>query len=128
MSVAEKRIPFLFLVLFAAGARFLLEKRAFGPEVVAEVASFFVPDPLCLRLLALMISFLVVETAIAAASQIGVAVRAGVLSMDLIFDFDGLSAFPADHGVSLRITEFPETPYPLTYTQTYPFAWTNPKA
>jgi hypothetical protein len=95
--ILEKRIP-LSLLIFLAWRFFLhLEKCPFGPKEIAEVSSLLVSDPFCLRLFALVICFLVVEIAIIATAQIRLAMRTGILSLNLVFYLHALSAFPALH-------------------------------
>jgi hypothetical protein len=101
--VGEERIPFLFFALFAVGWVLGFEKRRLGTEIIAEVALLLVSHPLCLWFLALMFSFFVVEVAVVAAAQIKVALRTGILPVDLLFYLNGLSTFPAIHRVCLPV-------------------------
>jgi hypothetical protein len=93
-SVLKKRIPLLFQILFAVGGLFFFRSGALGTEIVAEVSLFLVPDPLRLRLLALMISLLVIELAVVTAAKLGIAVRTHVLPLDFLLGFYGLPTLP----------------------------------
>jgi hypothetical protein len=66
-------------------------------EVITVIGGFFVAGPFGLRLTALIILAAVVELAIAADMQVGVAFRAGAPIAYLVTrrDLDRLAAFPA---------------------------------
>jgi hypothetical protein len=82
--ILEKCIPFFLLIVLFRRFFLHLEERPFGSKKVAEVPSLFVSDPFCLWLFAFMICFLVVEIAIIATAQIGPAMGASILPLNLL--------------------------------------------